>query len=194
MVAPQQTVGILGYQGCIEPHEKILSSLGVTTLRVRVPSDLLKIERLIIPGGESTTMLKLLEKYEMLAPLQQFARTSPVWGICAGAILLAQEVQNPAQTSLGAIDIRAHRNFYGSQSDSFTTTLAIKILDHPIESQFIRAPLLIKLPASAGRPDVEELASVGSQGVFFAQGRCWASSFHVELGVDSSLHRKFLSL
>lgn len=187
-------VGILGYQGCIEPHEKLLASLGVKTLRVKTPHDLSLVDRLIIPGGESTTMLRFIQKHEMEEPLKEFGRSNPVWGICAGAILVSREVENPKQESLNLIDLKAYRNYYGPQTESFTTPLTIPHLANPIESHFIRAPLLKKLPASAGRPEVQELASNNGEGVFFSQGRCWACSFHVELGNDPSLHRSFLAL
>lgn len=194
MVTPATTVGILGYQGCIEPHEKLLASLGVPTLRVKTPQDLALIDRLIIPGGESTTMLRFIEKYGIEAPLQEFAKTKPVWGICAGAILVAREVENPKQRALNLMDIKAHRNFYGPQTESFTTSLHPSNLTKPVKAHFIRAPLLQKLPATAGRPEVESLATNNGEEVFFAQGRCWACSFHVELGNDSSLHQKFLGV
>ncbi len=194
MVSSAQTVGILGYQGCIEPHEEMFGSLGIHTLRVRTPHDLALVARLIIPGGESTTMLRFIRKHDMETPLQTFATTKPVWGICAGAILIAREVENPRQFSLNLIDIKAYRNFYGPQTASFTTSLNSSNLTNPIEAHFIRAPLLEKLPASAGRPEVVQLAAINETGVFYAQGRCWACSFHAELGDDPSLHEKFLSL
>jgi 5'-phosphate synthase pdxT subunit len=194
MVTPATTVGILGYQGCIEPHEKLLASLGVPTLRVKTPQDLALVDRLIIPGGESTTMLRFIQRYGMENPLKDFSRSKPVWGICAGAILVAREVENPKQFSLNLMDIKAYRNFYGPQTESFTTALSPSNLTKPIEAHFIRAPLLKKLPATAGRPETEQLATSNGEGVFFAQGKCWACSFHAELGSDPSLHQKFLSL
>jgi 5'-phosphate synthase pdxT subunit len=194
MVTPAHVVGILGYQGCIEPHEKLFASLGVKTLRVKTPEDLSVIDRLIIPGGESTTMLRFIQKHAMEEPLREFGKSNPVWGICAGAILVAREVENPKQPALNLIDIKAYRNFYGPQTESFTAPITISNLSKPIESHFIRAPLLRKLPATEGRPEVQELATQHGEGVFFSQGRCWACSFHVELGDDASLHRKFLTV
>lgn len=187
-------VGILGFQGCIEPHESMLSKLGVQTLRVRTKEDLSSVDRLILPGGESSTMLRFLKLYDLMGALQEFGRTKPTWGICAGSILLAQEVHNPDQDSLQLINISAHRNFYGSQLDSFTTQVEIAGLDTPITAQFIRAPLLNPLPASPTQGEAQVLARLDEQPVFFAQNKIWACSFHVELGEDTSLHEHFLKL
>lgn len=188
------TVGILGYQGCIEPHEEIFARLGAPTLRVRTPEDLNQVDRLVLPGGESTTMLRFIKRYGMKEPLQRFALSHPVWGICAGAILAAREVHNPDQDSLGIMDIAAHRNFYGSQLDSFTTQLTIPGFPSPIESQFIRAPLLSPLAPTQGRPEPVVESSIPGQSVFISQGRLWACSFHVELGASSALHERFFGL
>lgn len=187
-----QKVGILGYQGAIEPHEEMLSRLGVASVRVRTVEELATVDRLILPGGESSTILRFLKLYGLLSPLQHFARTKPTWGICAGSILLARSVTNPSQDSLNAIDIAAHRNFYGSQLDSFPTTLSIAGISHPIGAQFIRAPLLTPLDESEGRPPLVVLAKHENTPVFFQQGSVWACSFHVELGSDPALHELFL--
>jgi 5'-phosphate synthase pdxT subunit len=187
-------VGILGFQGCIEPHEKMLHAIGAEAVRVRTKDELASVDRLILPGGESTTMLRFLKLYNLIPALQEFAKAKPVWGICAGAILAARTVLNPSQQSLDLINISAHRNFYGSQLDSFTVPLSIAGLSSPIEAQFIRAPLLNGLPPSDGAPSAEVVAQLDQQPVFFAQGRTWACSFHVELGEDPSLHELFLRL
>lgn len=187
-------VGILGFQGCIEPHEKMFHALGVETLRVKTKEDLASIDRLILPGGESTTMLRFLKLYDLAPAIQLFARSNPVWGICAGAILAAHEVHHPSQDSLHLINISAHRNFYGSQLDSFTIPLDIKGLARPITAQFIRAPLLNPLPASATVGAAEILAKLDDQPVFYSQGKTWACSFHVELGDDTALHELFVQL
>lgn len=188
-------VGILGYQGCIEPHEVILGRLGVTSTRVRTAEELALVDRLIIPGGESTTMLKFLKLHSMVGPLREFARSRPVWGICAGAILVASEVTNPDQDSLKLIDIAAHRNFYGSQLESFSTLISVDLLREPIEAHFIRAPLLAKVSAqSSSSSPVVIHASHEDQPVFFSQGRVWACSFHVELGNNPALHQRFLEV
>lgn len=187
-------VGILGFQGCIEPHEKMLHTLGAETVRVRTKEELESVDRLILPGGESTTMLRFLRLYDLIPAMQEFAKTKPVWGICAGAILAATEVRNPSQDSLKLINISAHRNFYGSQLDSFTVPLSITGLPRPIPAQFIRAPLLNALPPAPHFGPVEVLAQLDHQPVFFAQNKTWVCSFHVELGQDTALHELFLSL
>lgn len=189
-----QTVGILGFQGCIEPHEEKLSSLGVPTLRVRSPEDLARVDRLILPGGESSTMLRFIQRSGMQEPLQRFAAHHPVWSICAGAILAAREVHNPEQNSLGIMDIAAQRNFYGSQLDSFSATLNVAGLNQPIDAQFIRAPLLAPLPPTQGRPAPIIESGLPGQAVFISQGHLWACSFHVELGASTALHERFLTL
>jgi 5'-phosphate synthase pdxT subunit len=187
-------VGILGFQGCIEPHEIMLGKLGVATLRVRTKEDLSSVDRLILPGGESSTMLRFLKLYDLMGALKEFGRTKPTWGICAGSILLAQEVHNPEQDSLQLINISAHRNFYGSQLDSFTTQVAIAGLNRTVTAQFIRAPLLNPLLASTTQGEAQVLARLDAHPVFFAQNKIWATSFHVELGEDTSLHELFLKL
>lgn len=137
-------------------------------------------------------MLRFLKLYDLISPIQEFAKTHPVWGICAGAILAAKEVHHPSQESLNLIDISAHRNFYGSQLDSFTVPLSAQGLHNPIVAQFIRAPLLNELPHSVNSEPVQIMAKLEQQPVFLAQGKIWASSFHVELGHDPSLHELFL--
>lgn len=196
MVTPTRpTVGILGYQGCIEPHEAIFASLGIPCRRVRTADELASVDRLILPGGESTTMLRFLKLHSMMEPIRSFATRRPVWGICAGAILAASEVVHPAQDSLGIIDVTAHRNFYGSQLDSFTTQLAIDFLSRPIEAHFIRAPLLSPRTApNRGDAAVQVRAYCEQQPVFFTQGNVWACSFHIELGRDTALHEHFAKL
>jgi 5'-phosphate synthase pdxT subunit len=192
-------VGILSYQGCIAPHEELLAAIGVSVVRVRTEEDLQRVDRLIMPGGESTTMLRFIQRYNMAQPLQKFAQSHPVWGICAGSILAAREVCNPNQFSLNLIDIKAYRNFYGPQTASFTATLNVSEPSpsnrtHALEAHFIRAPKLEPLPASTGRPPVQVVARHGDDGVFFMQGRIWASSFHVELGRDPKLHQIFCGI
>lgn len=188
-------VGILGFQGCIEPHQKLLSKLGVTAHLVRSSSDLADITHLILPGGESTTMLRCIERSNMFHSLLQFGKSNAVWGICAGAILLAREVTHPQQTSLRLMDIKATRNFYGSQRESFNTTLSInRLKNHAMNSFFIRAPLLEPLTRSEGAAPLLIESTFEQQPVFFSQGRVWASSFHVELGDDPALHQAFLSV
>ena len=188
-------VGILGYQGCIQPHVTLLKGIGATPILVSNQEQLSQVGRLIIPGGESTTMLKFIEAQGLAGPLIEFGRNKPVWGICAGAILIAREVLHPSQRSLGLIDIRATRNFYGSQLDSFTREVPFQILGgKPLKCHFIRAPLLSPCDSSGRTDKLFSLAEVDGQSVFFAQGKTWASSFHVELGKDPALHEAFIAL
>lgn len=168
----------------------MLGSLGMDTLRICSAEDLAKVDRLILPGGESTTMLRFIESQKLSSALQNFAISHPVWGICAGAILAAKTVLQPKQKSLGLINITAHRNFYGSQLSSFSAPLSVKGLTTPITAQFIRAPLL-KTGEGPSVPEI--LAYHGETPVFFEQGNVWACSFHVELGADTSLHELFLT-
>lgn len=185
-------VGILGFQGCIEPHEDAFGTLGVETLRVTKPLHLEKVDRLILPGGESSTMLRFLRLSDMIEPLKAFATSQPTWGICAGAILLARTVLNPTQEALGIMPIEAHRNFYGSQLQSFTTTLSIDFLDASIEAQFIRAPLLAPITQTSGSTLRIHAVSEGHP-VFFSYRSAWATSFHSELSPPYPLHEAFLA-
>lgn len=181
------TIGILALQGCIDPHIKVLEKLGVKTQKVISPEHLENITHLIMPGGESTVMLKLLHKTGLFNPLKIFAQTKPVWGICAGSILAAQEVVNPTQESLNLLPIRAERNAYGSQIDSFKTLLDFHGTQIPAD--FIRAPKLFPLSQS-----ISVLAYHENQPVILRKDKILASSFHVELGEDSTLHQYFLGL
>ena len=181
------TIGILGLQGCIEPHIQHFESLGANCLSVRTPEELSKIDALLLPGGESTTMMKLLHVQRLYESLREFVLSRPSWGICAGSILLAQEVENPAQESLGVARIRAKRNAYGSQLDSFKAQVAVQGLESQIQVDFIRAPQLFPLDS-----EVEVLAEHEGDSVVLRDRHLLCSSFHTELGSDSSLHRYFL--
>jgi 5'-phosphate synthase pdxT subunit len=140
-------------------------------------------------------MLKFIERQGLKAPLVEFGKSKPVWGICAGAILIAKEVQNPTQMSLGLIDIRATRNFYGSQLDSFTKDIQFPLLEgKQLTCHFIRAPMLSPLDTPTRREKLHTLAEVDGVPVFFAQGSVWACSFHVELGNNPALHEAFLAI
>ncbi|MBX7143938.1 MAG: pyridoxal 5'-phosphate synthase glutaminase subunit PdxT [Oligoflexia bacterium] len=183
------SVGVLALQGAVDPHLEMLDRLNVQGRKVKRPSDLDGLTHIILPGGESTTMLRLLALSGLDAALKVFAKHSAVWGICAGAILIAQEVVHPAQRSLALINMRAHRNHYGCQLDSFKQLLQIEGLAQPVEADFIRAPLLEALSDK-----VQVLARRGDESVLLRQGRILASSFHVELGVKTDLHRYFLSI
>ncbi len=184
-----ELIGVLALQGCIAPHLKHLHALGYATREVKKPEHLVGLTRIVLPGGESTTMLKLLAQTELEAPLTEFVKTHPTWGICAGSILLAQKVSHPEQRSLNAIKIHAIRNFYGSQRESFSTTLEIAPSQTSMVVDFIRAPKLEPLA-----PSVQVLSKHGGDSVLMQEGHVLVSSFHSELREDSSLHRYFCSI
>ena len=183
------TVGVLALQGCVDAHISILTQLGFKSTNVREASDFKKIDRIILPGGESTTMLKLLARNNMEITFLDFAKSNPVWGICAGAILIAKKVTHPEQRSFGLIDLHAIRNFYGSQFDSFKAELEIPKLKIKHSVDFIRAP---KLEAMSDKVSI--LASYKETPVLFQQGNILASSFHIELGIETGLHAYFARL
>jgi 5'-phosphate synthase pdxT subunit len=182
-------VGVLSFQGAVNPHLRMLESLGVSAVRVTDTSSLNSCDRLIIPGGESTTMLKLIESNNLWQPLDNFLNSKPCWGTCAGAILLAKVVSNPTQKSFQKINIEAIRNAYGSQLDSFKTTLNIPEISPNLEVDFIRAPKLKRLDDS-----VKVLCAMNQDEVLLQQGHILVSSFHTELGQDTSLHKYFLTI
>ena len=179
--------GILALQGCIEPHVAMFKRLGIDCLKVRFPKELEAIDRIILPGGESTTMLILLEKQGLVEPLLDFGKSNPVWGICAGAILIAKKVTHPEQRSLGLMNISANRNFYGSQRESFSTEIDISSPAIHAKVDFIRAPLLAPLSE-----EVEVVSKRDEQTIFLREKRMWATAFHIELGEDTRLHEAFL--
>jgi pyridoxal 5'-phosphate synthase pdxT subunit len=189
------TVGILALQGAYEAHAKTLQSLGVTTRLIRTPDELTDpaglptVDGLIIPGGESTTMLKFLERNQFLDVLTTFVQHTPTFGTCAGAILLAKDVQQPAQTSLAAMDITVERNAYGRQIDSAILTAPTKLEGAPLEMVFIRAPRITRTG-----PQVETLATRDGFPVLVREGHLLAATFHPELSSDTRVHQLFLNL
>lgn len=185
------TVGLLALQGATGLHAGVLRSLGASVAEVRTRADLDRIDALVIPGGESTTISKLLEAnglFESLAA--RLAAGLPVLGTCAGMILLASEVIDgrPDQRSFGAIDLAVRRNGFGRQIDSFEADVAVVGLDEPLHAVFIRAPVV----ESVG-PDVEVLAELDGHPVAARQGPVFVTSFHPELSGDARLHELFLS-
>jgi pyridoxal 5'-phosphate synthase pdxT subunit len=179
-------IGVLALQGDFDAHRKRLEELGAEVVLVKKPEQLDDIDGLIIPGGESGTFLNLLGDAGF-EKLKQFVRVKPTFGTCAGAILLANEVENPKQVGLGVLDIRIRRNAYGRQIDSSIRTG--KLGDSPLEMVFIRAPKIERVG-----PDVEVVATEGSDPVAVRQGRVMASTFHPELSEDTRVHRAFLDL
>jgi 5'-phosphate synthase pdxT subunit len=182
-------VGVLALQGAFREHAAAFRRLGCECLEVRAPGDLAIIDALVIPGGESTTIGKLLGDYQLLDPMLARLRAGlPAYGTCAGAILLAREIVDSDQPRLGLMDLRVRRNAYGRQLDSFETSLEISCLgDEPFPAVFIRAPLI----ESVG-PGVEVLARYGDGVVLARQGNLLAGTFHPELTGDLRLHRYFL--
>ncbi|HWW15812.1 MAG TPA: pyridoxal 5'-phosphate synthase glutaminase subunit PdxT [Candidatus Dormibacteraeota bacterium] len=180
------TIGVLALQGDFDAHRRRLEELGAKVVLVKKPEQLDEVDGLVIPGGESGTFLKLLGE-EGFEKLKQFVRLKPTFGTCAGAILLATEVENPHQAGLGAIDIRIRRNAYGRQLDS--SIRQGKLADSPLEMVFIRAPKIERVGVG-----VEVLATEGSDPVAVRQGRAMAVTFHPELSEDTRLHQAFVDL
>jgi pyridoxal 5'-phosphate synthase pdxT subunit len=182
-------VGVLALQGDFEAHARALKRAGAEALEVRSAADLENVDGLIIPGGESSTMLKLLEEEKLLEPLRDFGHRRPIFGTCAGAILLASQVDNPPQPSLGLMDMEVERNAYGRQLDSRIAHL------HPengteggdMEAVFIRAPIIRRIGG-----DARVLARYQGDPVLVEQGLHLAATFHPELTEDSRVHLMFL--
>jgi 5'-phosphate synthase pdxT subunit len=179
-------IGVLALQGDFDAHRKRLEELGAEVLLVKKPEQLDDIAGLVIPGGESSTFLKLLGE-EGFAKLKEFVRAKPTFGTCAGAILLANEVENPKQAGLGALDITIRRNAYGRQVDS--SIREGQFLNDPIEMVFIRAPKIERVGQG-----IEVVATEGRDPVMVRKGKTLAATFHPELSVDARIHRYFLDL
>jgi pyridoxal 5'-phosphate synthase pdxT subunit len=179
-------IGVLALQGDFDAHRKRLQELGAEVVLIKNPEQLEEIDGLIIPGGESSTFLKLLGEAGF-EKLKEFVRVKPTFGTCAGAILLAKEVENPTQTGLGAIDIAIRRNAYGRQMDSSIREGIFR--GSPIEMVFIRAPKIERVG-----DQVEVVGSEGNDPVVVRQGKTMAATFHPELSEDTQVHREFLDL
>jgi 5'-phosphate synthase pdxT subunit len=181
-------IGVLAVQGDFDAHRKRLEELGAEVILVRDPAQLDEVEGLVIPGGESSAFLKLLGE-EGFRKLQEFVRVKPTFGTCAGAVLLAKEVDDPPQACLGALDIRVRRNAYGRQRESSIRTGQTTLPGGPMEMVFIRAPKIENLG-----PGVEVLALEGRDPVAVRQGSVMAATFHPELSQDTRVHQAFLDL
>jgi len=185
-------IGVLALQGAFIEHIEILNTLGVTAKAVRLPEELKELEGLIIPGGESTTILKIMRDYNLTQPLKNMAETGfPIWGTCAGMICLARQVTNNNLKTLSVMDISVRRNAFGRQVDSFETDILVKGLgESPYHAIFIRAPVI----ESTGE-NVEVLARLpDGTPVAARQGQLLATSFHPELTEDYRFHRYFLDI
>jgi pyridoxal 5'-phosphate synthase pdxT subunit len=184
-------IGVLALQGDFDAHRRRLEELGAEVVLVKKPEQLDSIDGLVIPGGESGTFLKLLGE-QGFAKLKDFVKAKPTFGTCAGAILLATEVENPQQKGLGALNIRIRRNAYGRQVDSSIREgrfIQDKLGASPMEMVFIRAPKIEHVGEG-----VEIIATEGADPVAVRQGRAMAATFHPELSDDPRIHQAFLDL
>lgn len=183
-------IGILAIQGDFEAHARTLEKLGVEFVYVRTSDDLCNVSGLILPGGESTTHMKLLAETGLDGALRKMAANGGAFfGTCAGAILLAREVKAPEQESLGLLDMTVVRNAYGRQLSSGVLVLPTKLREEPMEMVFIRAPVIEKTGVG-----VEVLAEREGKPVLVQQGQVMASTFHPELTNDTAIHERFLHL
>ncbi len=193
-MAARKRVGVLALQGDFEAHQKALERAGAEAVLVRTAEELEQIDGLVIPGGESTTMLKLINFMGLKEPLRRFVNEKPVFGTCAGAILLATDVRNPSQESFGVVDLTVERNAYGRQIDSRVAQIepAAEFQRRAgagdVEAVFIRAPIIRRTG-----PGVAILAEYDGDPVLVEQGRHLIATFHPELTGDTRVHKLFLS-
>ncbi|RYG38093.1 pyridoxal 5'-phosphate synthase glutaminase subunit PdxT [bacterium] len=183
--------GVVAIQGDFEKHLQALHALGATGKEVRVPEDLEGVDRVIIPGGESTTVGMLMQRFGLADALKERVKDgTPIWGTCMGMILLAREVEGrPNQFTLGLLDVTVRRNAFGAQVHSFEDSVAVKGMQEPVMGVFIRAPVLVGLG-----PAVEALAEYRGLTVAARQGNVVGTSFHPELTDDYRMHEWFLGL
>ncbi|MBA2574913.1 MAG: pyridoxal 5'-phosphate synthase glutaminase subunit PdxT [Nocardioidaceae bacterium] len=193
----QPTIGVLALQGDVREHLRMLEAVGATARAVRRPDELAQVDALVIPGGESTTMYKLANIFDLFEPLREcIASGMPAFGTCAGMIMLADEIEDgiEGQETLGGLDVVVRRNAFGRQVDSFESDVDFTVLDRPFHALFIRAPWVER----AGE-DVEVLATIASgpsvgRIVAVRQGVVMATSFHPEITSDDRVHRYFVDL
>jgi pyridoxal 5'-phosphate synthase pdxT subunit len=183
-------IGILAVQGDFEAHAAMLASMGVESIEVRTPEDLQGCDGLILPGGESTTQLQFVQEEGLSEAIKNFAADKkPIFGTCAGAILLATDVKNPAQGSLGLLDMTVLRNAYGRQIASEVASGPSTLKKEPLEMVFIRAPIIEHVG-----PGVEILAEYAGKPALVQKGNIMAASFHPELTSDTTVHARFLKM
>jgi len=186
-------IGVLALQGDFALHARALEKCGVEAVEVRKPEQLDQVDGLIMPGGESTTLLKLMDAWGFVSALEKFhGAGKPIFGTCAGLILLAREVESPRQFSLGLIDVAVERNAYGRQRESFEASGAVKLdgsRTTPLEMVFIRAPRIRRMG-----PDVQVLAEHGGEPVMAQQDRVLVATFHPELTDTTTVHQYFCDL
>ena len=185
-------IGVLALQGDFALHVKALKDCGVDAVEVRKPGELADLDGLVIPGGESTTLLKLMDEWQFVSALEKFhAAGKPLFGTCAGLILLARGVDNPRQFSLGLIDVDVERNSYGRQRESFETrgTAMLEGAPASIEMMFIRAPRIRRVGEG-----VDVLARQGGDPVMARQGTVLVATFHPEVTGEPAVHRYFCDM
>lgn len=185
-------IGVLALQGDFARHAAALAGCGVEAVEIRKPEQLADVDGLIMPGGESTTLLKLMHEWGFVPALETFHEAGkPIFGTCAGLILLAREVENPRQFSLGLIDVGVERNAYGRQRESFeaTGTVTLNGRDAPVEMVFIRAPRIRRVGSA-----VETLARHGGEPVMAREGTVLVATFHPELTDDPTVHAYFCEM
>ncbi|WP_448379449.1 pyridoxal 5'-phosphate synthase glutaminase subunit PdxT [Fervidobacterium sp.] len=183
-------IGVSGIQGDFREHKWMIEKLGIETYVVRTPEDLEKVDGLIIPGGESTTMIRIMKRIGLFDALKEkILNGFPVYGTCAGLIVLAKEIENYPQESLGVIDIKVRRNAYGRQVDSFEEHIEIKGFDRPFKAIFIRAPRV-----EAWGEGVETLAFLDNHPIMLRQNNVLVTSFHPELTDDTRIHEYFVQM
>lgn len=182
-------IGILAIQGNFAAHAAALTEAGAEPIEVRNPDELDQLDGLVLPGGESTTVLKFLDRHNFFDRLKEFVHSKPAFGTCAGAILLARDVRNPVQRSLGVLDAVVERNAYGRQIDSSILVAPSSLPGEPLEMVFIRAPRIVETG-----PAVEVLARRDSFPVLVRQGKLLAATFHPELSSDRRVHRFFVEM
>jgi len=185
-------IGVLALQGDFALHARVLEQCGVAAVEVRKPVELDEVDGLIMPGGESTTLLKLMDAWNFVPALEKFhSAGKPIFGTCAGLIILAREVESPKQFSLGLIDVTVERNAYGRQRESFEASGTVRLDTGPIQLEmvFIRAPRIRRVG-----PGVEVLAEHGGEPVMARQDRVLVATFHPELTDSTAVHRAFCDL
>lgn len=182
-------IGVLGLQGAVIEHIQQIENLGLHGIIVKKPEQLEHIDGIILPGGESTTMRKIIDRYGFFQPLQQFATLKPIFGTCAGMVLLAKKLVGTNESHLGLIDIEVKRNAFGRQIDSFEAALKVKGLDSPYPAVFIRAPYI-----ESTSNEVEVLAKHNNHIVAARQGKILVTSFHPELTADNRFLKLFVEM
>jgi 5'-phosphate synthase pdxT subunit len=182
-------IGVLALQGAFDVHAKRLTELGAHATLIRKPEQLAQLDALVLPGGESTTFLKHLERAGFYDALDRFVHTKPVFGTCAGCILLAKDVSNPPQRSFAALDIAVERNAYGRQNDSLILTEQTALVGGPLEMVFIRAPRIVRVGTG-----IETLATREGSPTLIRHGHTLAATFHPELSADTRVHQLFLDI